>query len=224
MCNKFYWLAIAGALIGGTLPSEAGWLLSNNPTSGDYPGTVPVLATGATYSWLAGSDADVIAQDPNCTKARDGYSEVAGGNNAVYGTWGATATYTAVFDLQAVYQIEQVAVSTVFTFTNGSADHSAGIGTLTVWTSADGITYGTPWDQLIDPTPINSRNALLSVTGLAPVDARYVRVELDRIGSPGNTWYMQARTGEIAIFGAVPEPATLGLLGLGGLILLRRRR
>ena len=226
MCNKFYWLAVAaGVLIGATLESEAGSiLLSGNNTGGDYPGAVPTLATGATYSWLAGSDAAVVTQDSGYTLMTNGMSEAAGGYGAVYGTWGATATYTAVFDLKAAYQIDRVGVSTAFTFTAGSADHSAGIGKLTVWTSADGTNYGTAWGQLVDPTPVDGRNIDLSVLA-APVDARYVKIEIDRIGSPGNTWYMQARTGEIAIFGgAIPEPLSLGLLTLGAAVLAVRRR
>lgn len=226
MRNKFYWLAVAvGVLVGATLESEAApVLLSGNATGGDYPGAVSALATGATYNWLAGSDADVIAQDPGYTKMTDGMSEAAGGGYAVYGGWGTTATYTAVFDLKAAYQIARVGVSAAFTFTDGNVDHSAGIGKLTVWTSADGVNYGTAWGQLVDPTPVDGRNIDLSVLA-TPVDARYVKIEIDRIGSPGNTWYMQARTGEIAIFGgAIPEPLSLGLLTLGAAVLAVRRR
>ena len=225
MRNTFYWLVSAGALLGVTLAADAApLLLSGNNTGGDYPGAVAALATGATYNWLAGSDADVIAQDPGYTKMTDGMSEAAGGYGAVYGGWGTTATYTAVFDLKAAYQIDRVGVSAAFTFTDGNVDHSAGIGKLTVWTSVDGINYGTAWGQLLDPTPVDGRNIDLSVLA-APVDARYVKIEIDRIGSPGNTWYMQARTGEIAIFGgASPEPLSLGLLTLGAAVLAVRRR
>lgn len=225
MCNKFYWLAAAGILLGATRGSDAALLLSGNVTAYDAPGPVPVMvpATGATYSWLAGSNAGAVGLDPQLIKMTDGYSDVYGGDASVNGTWDSNVPYTAVFDLKMAYQVEQVVVSSAFQSGDGGATFYGGTGMITVWTSIDGIQFGDAWGQLINPTPVLDRNVPLSVSA-APVAAQYVRIEVSNVGT-GEVRYYHAVTGEMEIFGdAVPEPLSLGLLTLGAAVLAVRRR
>jgi len=94
-----------------------------------------------------------------------------------------------------------------------------GANRVEVSTSTDNISFTSPTSYNLD-TPGTSPGGStqlysLDVSGLA--NAQYVRIDLFE----SSNWIMLS---EIDFEGVIPEPASLALLGLGGLVMLKRRK
>lgn len=94
--------------------------------------------------------------------------------------------------------------------------------------SDDGVTYGAPI-VLSFTAPVTSSNAGfdLSTGSASGFTADYVRVSiLSRVESAGSGFNdpWSSRIEEIRLTSAVPEPGSMALLGLGGLLAVTRRR
>lgn len=220
------------------IPSAHGAvLLSSNNTTGPYPGNVTTLGAGATYTWQnlgtgngpGNTDAQTLSNDPSFTKMTDGYVAPSG-LNAIYSGYGAAgnAGQTSIFDLGTTRSVDYVTLSAQV------ATNQQGIGYFTAYTSNDGTNF-TLFGRWSEAAPVDSSNAVLTIDPTGSVDARYVMFYTNRYAGnvgetalPGQaTFYQQAILGEQAVWGAaIPEPATSGLLVLGGawVLALRRRR
>jgi len=223
---------VAGAGLMLPLAAQAA-LLSGNNTGNDAPGnSIAALATGATYSYVTGTDADVINQDPSLGKLTNGTSEKGGGSSAVYGGWDSAQSsgYSIMveFDLKNVYSITSVVSSVAFTI--GADANNRGVGKSQVYVSTDGVSYSLA-GTILDITPVSNveeaRNTLLTLNLASAIDARYVRISYSRLGTDSlGYWYHQAVVGEVAIYGdaAVPEPASLSLAMLALPMMYRKRK
>jgi hypothetical protein len=188
-------LAVTAMLTGS---AQAVSLLSGNYTEWEYPGNVPAIATGATYSWTNGTDTNFPAGDPNLTKLIDGVSANGGGNSAVWGGWDNGAPAIVTFDLKSSYSIESVGLSAMFNSNNGVARVSVDL-------SSDGTTF-TPWSSFTNPGSPDGNHRVLTVTGAASA-AQYVRLTVERYVE-GYPWYHQMVLGEAAIFGSAGSAPT----------------
>jgi hypothetical protein len=212
-------LLSAAMMAGMAVSAQGAMLLSDNFTTGNYPGDVPKLTTGATYSWSAGTDPAFPAGDTPALPPRltEGYDASGGGNTALWGNWDSGAPAILTFDLKAAYAIESVGLNAYF---NGD---SQGVARVSVETSSDGVNFA-PWSDASDPGGL-SGNQVLSVNAAA-VTAQYVRVTAERYVPAVPSWHHSIVLGEVAIFGSqVPEPSSLIAISsaAAGLILRRRR-
>lgn len=199
----------AAALLLPVLTAQADQLLSGNTSrtsAASYPGTTSKVAstgrleTGATYSYLADTDAEIVKMDSRLTRLTDGYNERVG-NTAIYGTWQGPQGATVVFDLKQSRNVNRVSVSV-------REDSNRGAATFQVFVSADGVTYsplGT-WDgtkTALDTAEADSgRNTELTLAAPAPVAARYVKIFLSHWDETHVTrQYRQLVVGEVAIWG-----------------------
>jgi len=228
--------AAVAFVIAGVTPCSA-VLLSNNNTSGDYPGSVVKLSTGATYTWgtntSAGNgpgntDSQTLAQDTSFTKMVDGTSASGGGSFATFSAWDSSVGQTAIFNLNNVYRIEYATISALF----NSSNNTAGVGLFQAYTSTDGVNY-TLFGRWTDPAPSDGSNQILTINPAAAVNAQYVMFYTNRYAPnagepvlPGQTYYHQVVLGEMAVWGTVPEPKTWGLIiaGLAFIAIIKRRK
>ena len=137
----------------------------------------------------------------------DGIIVTGATTNVVAWYEGSTGAPTLTFDLGAQYDVLTVDVW-----------RRVGNGTVTDLTfsvSTDDISYSAP----VAYTPATWTNNQATIDVSAFDNAQYVRMKLGPDAVSGG-WLMLT---EVA-FDGVPEPATMSLLALGGLALLRRRR
>jgi hypothetical protein len=210
-------LLAAATIAGFGATAQGAMLLSDNFTTGNYPGDVPKLITGATYSWSAGTDPAFPGGDGVPPKLTEGNDASGGGNTALWGNWDSGAPAILTFDLKAAYSIESVGLNAYF---NGD---SQGVARLSVETSSDGVSFA-PWSDVSDPGGL-AGNQVLSASTI-PVTAQYVRVTAERYVPAVASWHHSMVLGEVAIFGSeVPEPSSLLAMSsaAAGLFLRRRR-
>lgn len=199
-------------------PVQSSSLLSDNISrtgSASYPGTtskVPSagrIATAATYTYLVGeaaekgignTDPHIIELGKSLERLVDGYNERVG-NTAIYGGWQSEYGATILFDLNEIYEINQVSASI-------REDSSRGTSTFKAFGSTDGITFsplGT-WDGskiALDSAEADAgRNTEIIITAPSPVKARYVKVYLSHWNEDHTARkYNQLVVGEVAIWG-----------------------
>lgn len=122
---------------------------------------------------------------------------------------------TITFDLGALYDINDV---TVTTYALSGFNLGAATG-VSISYSVDNLTYGPASAYIFTD---GGNGAIAHTTGSTATNARYVQLAFDGTPTVGDKWGLT----EISIDGvaAVPEPSSTALLGLGGLALLLRRR
>lgn len=120
------------------------------------------------------------------------------GNYYTYAIPDTGLTAQAVYDLGGSYPLKSLRLD----FAYGQSWASGG----SVAISPDNVT----WNTLLSQTT-NLGNTMLS---FGPTNARYIRIT----GTGGGA------LGEVEVFALLPEPASLALLGLGAMVLLRRQR
>jgi hypothetical protein len=114
-----------------------------------------------------------------------------------------------VFDLGAEYELSEAAIW------QHSYDNDRGVRTLDIYASLDNITF-TPAIEQAELSQGLSLAQLLSFEGL--VCARYIKFDIiDNWGDSNYTGLAEVK------FTTIPEPATVCLLGLGDLMLCRRK-
>lgn len=132
------------------------------------------------------------------------------------GTTAATATY----DLGGVHTIGRVALWN---------EDASGIGLLSLFGSQDGVGFA---PLSLDLTPTNrafGQDYGVDVFGFAAAPVRYIRFDMNACPQPDDiNTFVACGVGEVAFAAvpAVPEPASVALLGLGltAIAIWRRRR
>lgn len=199
-------------------PAGASSLLTDNVSrtgSAAYPVTTSKvsssdrIATASTYTFLTGeatekalgnTDPHILELPKSQERLLDGYNERVG-NTAIYGGWQSEYGATIVFDLNEIYDVEQVSASI-------KEDSSRGTATFQAFGSTDGVAYspiGT-WDGskvALDSAEADAgRNTEIVITASTPTKARYVKVYLSHWNEDHTARkYSQLVVGEIAIWG-----------------------
>ncbi|MCE5276527.1 MAG: PEP-CTERM sorting domain-containing protein [Planctomycetaceae bacterium] len=182
-----------------------------------------------------------FAPDPDRVKLTDGvFPTGLTYSSAGWVGFGTSVKYVTLdFDLGSVNTVGSVEVY----YLCADAD-LARPSRMRVYGSTDGTFAGTGWGSNSDaglpttaadfgvanfpdtykfgnPSTRSAQDVLLTLT--TPLNARYVRVVFDHFTNgtlDGNNLWV----GEVGFFQPIPEPATLALLSMGALALIRRRR
>lgn len=127
------------------------------------------------------------------------------------------ADATIIFNLGGVYNVESLNVWNY----NSSGTTNRGLKTVTVETSTDGLTYGTPGTLTF--AQANNPNSPAEVVAFSASGVQFIKFTnlTTHAGASSSTGGLS----EIQFVAQVPEPSSLALLGLGfSSLMLRRRR
>lgn len=234
MSTRTVSLGLAALGVAGLMASAANAAVVTNYTTSAYPtpfvvsstdlinGSMPVFTVG-DWNTSGTENKDRWTRDDagGIPVLTNGISGVTGGNKSTYATVGAntgpTAGTVVVYDLAASSDIEEIAL--FFGWSNNSRN-----GALATTISYATAIYSTSptYTTLASTVTIGDGNnsfnkvAVTSTSGTLASNVRSVRFDFTGGGFNGLS--------EIDVVAVVPEPASLGLLGLGGLALMRRRR
>jgi len=188
-------------------------------TAGDpWPSAIPSLLTQDTT--------DIADDDPTGDakfNKTSGFGYPAGGS--IYSTPFGSGSYvvsdaTPVADLETViFQIKIGAGSSGWL--DGPASLTVNGGT-SVSLFADGVPDETTADSGFGPIPTRTLAFQWDVSGLGPISD--FEVAFTTAGTSTTITDLQLDQGSEFVPVAVPEPGSLALLGLGGLMVVRRRR
>lgn len=135
--------------------------------------------------------------------------------HSAYATGGNNGGQQAVYDLGALYDLAEIVV--YGGWNDGGRDQQS----VDILVSADNVSFASLGATLGSNEggggPISHRNSITDDTGTLASNVRYIRLDFGAVEN-GYTGYT-----EVDVF-AVPEPGSLALLGLSGLLVARRRR
>lgn len=176
-----------------------------------------IVPTSYAYDGPAGSSPTIVSSGDNAlTLLTDDIIAAADWNttngNLVIFNAGDSPAASVTFTFSQTYDFDTIEVY----------EHTqlpSGITSVAVSTSTDGISFSSPtvfpWGPAT-PVPGTSYAELFSLDVNSLADAQYLRLDFEAAGS----WMALTEID----FTIVPEPASLVLLGLGSVTLLRRRR
>ena len=213
---------------------NASYLLSGNminqqdPGTDEFPADTPFINTGATYVWEQGSDSQLIQHDNggNYPDMTDGVKFA--GEAETDSTWSSGFTWGAViFDLKDTYTIENVWVRSREWTNENPTRH--GISRMKVYISNDGSNF-----TLIGTVERDAQELIWSADWTDTVayqftlngisqQGRYVKIRIEKDSVGDNCTLYQMVPTEMAVFGQVPEPATIGLMSVGLGFMTRRK-
>lgn len=207
--------AVSGIVTAGVVLSAVS-ATADLPTESSYPDCTPdkmIDQSGLTTGFVSGvtdystymslNPMNVSAYKDNCYSSENNDF----GNGVVL-----------EFDLGGTYDVEHLLV---WNGTVNSGNEDTGIKDTVLYFSENAdfsgsTTYSVVIDRVVDASVAHGPFVFDIVGG---VSARYVRIDAStNYGNPGHY-----SVSEVA-FGVVPEPATLSLLAIGSLSLLRRRK
>lgn len=202
------------------------------PASAPYPGANNTAAYVDLFTGdpVPASSTSVVAIPTGFDNQREQYSAWMSASGAVNQA-NPTAKAELVFNFGASYNVSSLLLWNYVESYNGTSASDRGIKTAQVLYSTDGTTY-TP----IDTFNFNQATANNNTVGYSPmqtatfastVTAQYMKIiPLTNFATAAGQWSWD--NGVVGVnevrFTAVPEPVSLGLLGLGAMALIRRRR
>lgn len=191
-------IASTGTMIALAAESDSLKLLSGNTLGQLFPTNIPVIDTGATYTWqqegIYTTESGLVASDPiDAYKMTDGSVSVVSSTTSQSGE----AYGTLVYDLQAVHRVSSLQVWSEFSA-------ASGLKQVEIHASIDGVNYNR---VAVTESVYGDDAGIVPLTSdIKPVPhARYVKVVLHK-----NPAKLMMSIGEVAIWGdAAQEPAIL---------------
>ena len=189
---------------------------------------VLLVAATAQAAFITGVTIEDFSNEQNNTQFAanniingNGFNATAGTHTSAWDpnnwqTGSGEADEWITFDLGAAYDLESVSI---WNFNRGGYTN-LGIAQMDVLVSSD----NTNWTTVLTDQTLTQASGLNTYAGevvtLSATGVRYVKFDVDTIfnSSPGGP---QVGLSEVRF---VPEPATMSLLGIGGLLALVRRR
>lgn len=190
-------IATAADVTGDGLSQATGWSPQTDGTTGGTNGITAKLGSNAPTSW----DEAI--------------------NQGKYFTFGFSTTGDP-------WDLDQIQIRTY-------VQNNPATAVFELQYSKDGSTWTSLGQHTLAPNPAYNTWDASSVDNVTDVDFRLAALSDNYLSagvvaegpenSPGNFWQAPGNSDDLIITGTlVPEPATMGLLGLGGLTLIRRRR